>query len=244
MRPTSHLTVRFPALLVAALVLMPAVTFGQVQVKTLADGSKLIYNENQVQRARRTATNLLPVPSSEIERLIDIYARKQGLSPKLVQAMVQVESGYNPKALSNKGAMGLMQLMPPTAKELDVTDPYDPEQNVRGGTAYLQRLLTRYSGDLTLALAAYNAGPSAVDRFDGVPPYGETRNYVHKVLALYRGNGPSSLYQVQARADARLRQQHEAAVEARRALPKGNDVFLVRDENNRIIFTTSPPKSN
>ena len=103
-----------------------------------------------------------------------------------MQAVVQVESGYNQRARSNKGAIGLMQLMPGTASDLAVADPWDAEQNLRGGTSYLRQMLDRF-GDLELALAAYNAGPEAVARFGGIPPYEETRNYVRRILHLFDG---------------------------------------------------------
>jgi soluble lytic murein transglycosylase-like protein len=112
---------------------------------------------------------------------IEEHANLNGLSPDLVRAVIQVESGFNPNAISSKGAMGLMQLMPATARELGVRNPFSPEQNIRGGVVYLKRLLDRYDQDLTLALAAYNAGPGAVERYGDVPPYRETKEYVKKV---------------------------------------------------------------
>lgn len=114
--------------------------------------------------------------------LIVKHAQASNLRPDLVRAVVQVESGYNPGALSPKGAMGLMQLMPATASQLGVRSPFDPEENIRGGTTYLRQLLDRFQGNEELALAAYNAGPMAVDRYGNkVPPYQETRDYVRKV---------------------------------------------------------------
>jgi hypothetical protein len=114
--------------------------------------------------------------------LIVKHAQARNLRPDLVRAVVQVESGYNPVAVSTKGAMGLMQLMPTTASLLGVRSPFDPEENIRGGTTYLRQLLDRFAGNEELALAAYNAGPMAVDRYGNkVPPYQETRDYVRKV---------------------------------------------------------------
>jgi soluble lytic murein transglycosylase-like protein len=126
-----------------------------------------------------------PAGSDRFDAIIESESAAQGVSPALVRAVIQVESGFNPRAVSPKGALGLMQLMPSTAAELGVGNPFDPAQNVRGGVAYLGQLLTRYAGDETLALAAYNAGPAAVRRYgDRVPPYRETRSYVGKVTSL------------------------------------------------------------
>jgi soluble lytic murein transglycosylase-like protein len=123
-------------------------------------------------------------PEPDARKLIDAAAGKHGLPPEFVHSVVKAESGYRPDAVSPKGAVGLMQLMPSTARELNA-NPYDPAQNVEAGTAYLAELLRQYGGASDLALAAYNAGPGAVDRFKGVPPYRETRNYVERVLREY-----------------------------------------------------------
>ena len=122
---------------------------------------------------------------SKIKSLISKVSQKHGVDEKLVNALVNQESGFNPNAKSKVGAMGLMQLMPATAKGLGVTNPMDPEQNVEGGVKYLKSMLDKYNGNVILALAAYNAGPSAVDKYDGVPPYKETQNYVKSILASY-----------------------------------------------------------
>lgn len=122
---------------------------------------------------------------TKIKELISKVAQKHGVDEKLVNALVNQESGFNPNAKSKVGAMGLMQLMPSTAKGLGVTNPMDPEQNVEGGVKYLKSMLNKYNGNVILALAAYNAGPGAVDKYDGVPPYKETQNYVRSILANY-----------------------------------------------------------
>jgi len=121
----------------------------------------------------------------QFDGLIGLTAREQSLQPALVKAVIAAESNFDPKAVSHKGAQGLMQLMPETAVSLGVLDPLHPEENVRGGAAYLRQMLDRY-GDLERALAAYNAGPDAVDRYGGVPPYRETQAYVRRVLTYYR----------------------------------------------------------
>jgi len=117
--------------------------------------------------------------------VIQRTARIHGLPPALVKAVIRAESNFDPGARSHKGAMGLMQLMPATARALGVQDPWRAEENVQGGTRYLRSMVNRY-GDVRLALAAYNAGPDAVDRYKGVPPYRETQEYVRRVLAYYR----------------------------------------------------------
>ena len=130
--------------------------------------------------AYRATTEALSQNAEIFEELVREHSQRQSLRPELVRAVIQVESGFDPRATSSKGAMGLMQLMPHTAKSLGVLNAYDPGENIRGGTVYLRQLLDKY-GNEQVALAAYNAGPGAVDKYDGVPPYRETKDYVRKV---------------------------------------------------------------
>ena len=120
-----------------------------------------------------------------LESVIQPAAAKYGLDPNLVAAVIWAESSGDPNAVSKKGAQGLMQLMPATARELGVGNVLDPRQNVDGGSHYLRRMLDEHDGDLSLALAAYNAGPDAVRKYGGVPPYRETRDYVGRVMRIY-----------------------------------------------------------
>ena len=129
--------------------------------------------------------NTAKTSRNEINELIEKYSDKNGLDSDFVKAVVNQESGFNPNATSKCGAMGLMQLMPSTAEGLGVTNAYDPEQNIEGGTKYLKGLMDRFDNNKSLALAAYNAGPNAVKKYGGIPPYMETQNYVKSVLSNY-----------------------------------------------------------
>jgi soluble lytic murein transglycosylase-like protein len=168
---------------------------------------------------RRQAT---PATGVDLEAIISEYSRRTRLDPDLVRAVIRAESSFDARAVSRQGAMGLMQLMPATAKAMSVADPFDPEENVRGGTLYLRQMLDAFRGSLELALAAYNAGPEAVRRFAGVPPYRETVDYVEKVMRLY--NGDSSY-----------------AVRATQSIGRGRQTFVSRDASGRLTLSTSPP---
>jgi len=127
--------------------------------------------------------------SGEIARMVRSMAPKYQLDPNLVLAVIETESGFNPKALSPKNAQGLMQLIPATASRFGVDDVWDPKQNLRGGMAYLRWLLDHFDGDVELALAGYNAGEKAVERHGGIPPYAETQDYVKRIIRRIGGQG-------------------------------------------------------
>ena len=151
-------------------------------------------------RHRVTAAN--PLPSTSHDRFIESLATETGVSADLIKAVAMVESGFDEKARSPKGALGLMQLMPEIARRYGISNPYDPHQNLRGGATHLSSLLDRYDGDLTLTLAAYNAGPGEVKRYRGVPPFRETRDYIRKVRNLLENRGATRLSVKRERAEA------------------------------------------
>lgn len=120
--------------------------------------------------------------SGKFSEIITAAAEKYDVDASLIKAVIKAESNFDPDAVSSSGAQGLMQLMPATATSLGVDDPFDPEQNIFGGTKFLHRLLDKYNNNVSLALAAYNAGPGAVDKYGGIPPYTQTQTYVKRVL--------------------------------------------------------------
>ena len=154
------------------------VKFGDLLTKPVKKVDASIY------AAQAQSTDKLTL-KAKIQDIVKRVSKKHGVDEKLVNAVIKQESGFNPNAKSKAGALGLMQLMPSTARGLGVTNPMDPEQNVDGGVKYLKSMLNKYNGNIILALAAYNAGPNAVDKYDGVPPYKETQNYVKSILSSY-----------------------------------------------------------
>ncbi len=180
--------------ILAAAIVLSLASPAEAQIASYVDShGRLIYiNANTPTRTSKAAADQDPLavtPPPKLEKVVDAAAERNHLDPALVQAVIQTESGWNPYAVSPKGAFGLMQLIPSTAERYGVGDVFDPVQNVNGGTHYLRDLLDRYHGDLKKSLAAYNAGEQAVEKFGGVPAYSETRAYVRKVTNTYFQSG-------------------------------------------------------
>jgi soluble lytic murein transglycosylase-like protein len=239
-RPLAGLAAVAAAVLLAA----PAARAG-VEIVVRADGSRVVRNVGpaaaSASAARSSAPRRPAAPRPELRALVAEHAAVHDLDPRLVEAVIQAESAWNRRAVSRAGAMGLMQLMPDTAVVLAVDDPWDEGQNVRGGTAYLAEMLRRF-GSEELALAAYNAGPGAVERHGGIPPYAETREYVRRVLSLYHGRhvGQDELAPFHGRAAA------GGGAAVRRGAPpgfvRGGDGRLVLTNTGRSSGAAAPPR--
>jgi hypothetical protein len=218
------------AILAAAACLIAATPLHAQFETTVDDHGKTVYINDDSHPNHRGSTisspttspsaskmELLPEPPKNLERIAREAAERHQVDPELVKAVIATESGWNPHAVSNKGAMGLMQLVPGTAERFGVGNPYDPVQNVEGGTMYLKSLLERYNGDLTKSLAAYNAGEHAVDESGGVPHIPETQRYVRKVTDAYFRPGTD----------------HNAPLWS----PPKEPVRRVVEPNGRVVFT-------
>jgi soluble lytic murein transglycosylase len=175
---------------IGSLAISVPTTMAEIYQYVARDGSIALTNVPSDPRYRKIEIESSQLHSTlserELEPVIRRYSSQHQLHPALIRAVIKAESNFDPRAVSRAGAIGLMQLMPQTALRLDVRDMYDPDDNVGGGTKYLRQLLDRFHGNLPLALAAYNAGENAVDRYQALPPFDETRRYVRKVLGYYR----------------------------------------------------------
>ncbi|PLX77988.1 MAG: lytic transglycosylase [Desulfuromonas sp.] len=188
------MNLRVSTLLIAIILLLPA--SGLADIYKYVDANGVIHFTNTPTTGDFRLYQTEGGDRVTVKDYIERYANFYRLEEALVQAVIKVESDFNPYAVSRKGALGMMQLIPTTAQMLDVRDPLDPEENIRGGSRYLRMMLDQFKGDLDLALAAYNAGPTAVRSYGGIPPYNETIRYVDKVkryLNLYRRSGETVL---------------------------------------------------
>lgn len=181
--------------------------FGKKTEKVLAQKSKI---ENNI------------VFDNSYSQYVQKSARKYEIEPELIHAVIRTESNGNHRAISRKGAIGLMQLMPSTANDMNVGNPFSPEENIEGGTRYLKYLLEKFKGNLTLALAAYNSGPGTVEKYGSVPPITETRQYVNKVFSLYNGKRSYTI------SDSTVNYQDKPA-----------PIYKVVLEDGTILFTNS-----
>lgn len=200
----AHIKTVFPSLhyiaAVVSILLACAVPVHADKIVAMIDehGHKIFVNAPDNAGGGRGAVTFRPVrsvnalPPAEVDKLVVQAATAKQVDPKLVHSIIQVESGYDPNAVSRKGAMGLMQLIPDTAKRFGVENPFDPGQNIHGGVSYLRYLLDMFKGDVTLSLAAYNAGENSVLRVGGVPSFRETQDYVRRVNYLYGTEIPAA----------------------------------------------------
>ncbi|HEY7113325.1 MAG TPA: lytic transglycosylase domain-containing protein [Thermoanaerobaculia bacterium] len=199
------------------------------------DGRRMVYNDGVGETVHEALAHSDEWLSARVampslyDSLIDDAARTHSVDPKLVKSVMLVESAFNPAAVSRKGARGLMQLMPETARHHGVEDIFDPAQNIRGGAQHLAYLLSLFGNDVPKSLAAYNAGENAVLRYGGVPPYDETRLYVHKALTAYYGKSS-------------LAGGFGLPAGATFGAVKGKPVRVTRDANDRVLLTTEPAR--
>lgn len=185
---------------------------------------KIIKEKNNKEFVSYNKTVSITSPKKHRDNYYPIISKKSKeheIDPSLVTAVIKAESNWDHRAVSKKGAMGLMQLMPATASELQVRNPFDPEENIDGGTRYLRYLIERFNGNITLALAAYNAGPTTVEKYGSVPPISETKQYVKKVLSLYNG-----------KIDNSSSDSHK--------IKKAEPIYKIIMEDGTILFTNFP----
>lgn len=194
--------------------------------KEKANGSP---DRDQSSKPRAKSKTYNDVNTAAYHDIVHEMASAYNVEPSLIKAVIKTESNWNSRAVSKKGAMGLMQLMPSTANDLNVHNPYDPEENIEGGTKYLKYLLEKFNGNLTLAIAAYNAGPKRVEDCGYVPPITETKQYVKKVLSLY--NGPAQ-YAMNIGSDS------DSSGSAKKE-KKSDPIYKIVLNDGTVLFTNS-----
>lgn len=191
-------------------------------IKTKEKNNKAIASDSKPVKVAYSAST---THNDSYHPIINQKARENEVDPSLVTAVIKAESNGNPNAVSRKGAMGLMQLMPGTADDLQVKNPFDPEENIDGGTRYLRYLIERFNGNLTLALAAYNAGPKTVEKHGSVPPIAETKQYVRKVLAIYKG-------------------KTDISFSGSNKMKKSEPIYKIIMDDGTVLFTNFPLYNN
>lgn len=191
-------------------------------IKTKEKNNKAISSDS---KPVKVAYNASTTHNDNYHPIINQKAKENEVDPSLVTAVIKAESNGNPYAVSRKGAMGLMQLMPGTANDLQVKNPFDPEENIDGGTRYLRYLIERFNGNLTLALAAYNAGPKTVEKHGSVPPIAETKQYVRKVLAIYKG-------------------KTDISFSGSNKMKKSEPIYRIIMDDGTVLFTNFPLYNN
>ena len=226
-------TMRIFSISAFLLLLSGSIAFADIAVRVDPNGRKVFFNTTQYfektelsEGTARQAPLRYSRKAAEFVPLIDEICAKYKVDPDLVKAVIQVESAYRTNALSPAGAIGLMQLMPGTAGRFGVKQIYDPNENIHGGVKYLKFLLDLFDNDLPLAVAAYNAGEGAVQRFKGIPRYKETQNYVRKVLTLYGKNGHSTDY---------------SFIEAKLKVQPPKTIYKYTDNAGVVHFSTQRP---
>ncbi len=188
--------------------------------------SKPVTDNRAVSRAYSKSVALsAPAAPVDYSAYVSEAAAKYAVEPELIRAVIKTESNGNHRAVSRKGAMGLMQLMPQTANDMNVSNPFNPEENIEGGTRYLRYLLEKFNGDITLAVAAYNAGPKTVEKYGNIPPISETIQYVKRVFTLYKGKRS-----IPVQADAEP---------ATKNLKVPSVVYKIVLEDGTVLFTDS-----
>ncbi len=195
-----------------------SVLAAEVHVETTTSGRR-VFTNTPVKASGAPARSAIQLGRGKIEPLVQTYSDEYQLDPELVHALIRAESGYNSRAISSKGAMGLMQLMPGTARALAVEDAFDPAANIAGGTRYLRMMLDEFEGRLEFALAGYNAGPKAVRQFGGIPPFPETRRYIEQILRDYRD-------------DLNYKLPSGGGLEV------GRKVHMARDRDGKLVIST------